>query len=268
MNGGGTLVTIDAATTFAVRQFALPVKNVLDGVKPQDFYVPGSLLKVVLDTDHPIAYGMAWETPIFFDQDPAFEVSGAATPVATYPLTNPLMSGWILGEEKLHGRTAVADVPVGRGRVILLALRPQFRAQARVTYKLLFNSLFYSVATPGTFENTGRDELNGQEGQARPAPPAPPAPLGEREIARDNLAHGRGNGSRLRRERLFEREARRRWRVGAGDANDRCRGARTPSRSRSPRPRRRRRKAARLVHDDGAAGLSHRREQSPPHRAA
>ena len=152
VNDGGTLVTMDGATQFAAKQFALPVKNTLEGVRPQDFYVPGSLLKVVLDTDSPIAYGMPRETAVFFRQNAAFETGGNARPVGSYPLTNPLMSGWILGEEKLYGKTAIADVPVGRGRVILLSIRPQFRAQVRGTYKLLFNSLYYGPATLMTYE--------------------------------------------------------------------------------------------------------------------
>jgi hypothetical protein len=158
VNEGGTLVTMDEATVFAQKQFALPVKNTLEGVRPQDFYVPGSLLKVVLDTDSPIAYGMPRETAVFFRQNAAFDVSGNAKQVGSYPLTNPLMSGWILGEEKLHGKTAVVDVPVGRGRVILLSIRPQFRAQVRGTYKLLFNSLFYGPATLTTYD--GRNSTN------------------------------------------------------------------------------------------------------------
>ena len=149
---GGTLVTMDDATVFAAKQFALPVKNTLEGVRNQDFYVPGSLLKVVLDTENPIAYGMPREAAAFVEQNAAFEVSGNAKAVGTYPLTNPLMSGWILGEEKLHGKTAVADVPVGRGRVVLLSIRPQFRAQVRGTYKLLFNSIYYGAATVATYE--------------------------------------------------------------------------------------------------------------------
>jgi hypothetical protein len=154
INDGGTLVTLDKATDFAINQFALPVKNTLDNVKPEQFYVPGSLLKVVLDTDNPVAYGMPRETAVFFLQNGAFDVSGNAKSVGQYPLTNPLMSGWILGEQRLFGKSAVAEVPVGRGRVVLLAIRPQFRAQARATYKLLFNSLYYGPATPTIFEDS------------------------------------------------------------------------------------------------------------------
>jgi hypothetical protein len=138
---------MDEATEFAARQFSLPVRNVLAGVRPQDFYVPGSLLRVVLDTDDPIAYGMPREAAVFFQQNAAFETSGSARAVAQYPLTNPLLSGWIVGEEKLHGRTAVVDVPVGAGRIVLLSIRPQFRAQVRGTYKLLFNAIYYGAAT-------------------------------------------------------------------------------------------------------------------------
>ncbi|MEQ1911308.1 MAG: M14 metallopeptidase family protein [Vicinamibacterales bacterium] len=156
VNDGGTLVTLDEATLFAARQFALPITNTLEGVPAQEFYVPGSLLKVVLDTDNPIAYGMPREAAVFSLQNAAFSVGVGATSVATYPLTNPLMSGWILGEEKLHGKTAIADVPVGRGRVILLAIRPQFRAQVRGTYKLLFNSLYYGPATRTVYDGAGK----------------------------------------------------------------------------------------------------------------
>ncbi|HUR36114.1 MAG TPA: M14 metallopeptidase family protein [Vicinamibacterales bacterium] len=154
VDGGGTLVALDAAVEFAARQFALPVTNVLADIRPQDFYVPGSLLKVVLDTDNPIAYGMPREAAVFFAENAAFEIKGNTAAVGTYPFTNPLMSGWILGSEKLQGKTAVADVPVGRGRVILLSIRPQFRAQVRGTYKLLFNSLFYGAATLTVYDGT------------------------------------------------------------------------------------------------------------------
>ena len=152
VNAGGTLVAMDEATEFAIRQFALPLRNVLEGIPPQQFYVPGSLLKMVVDTDDPIAYGMTRETAAFFLNSQAFEVSGNAKSIAAYPLSNPLLSGWILGPERLQGKTAIAEVPVGRGRVIVIGIRPQFRAQVRVTYKLLFNSLYYSTANLTTLK--------------------------------------------------------------------------------------------------------------------
>jgi len=155
VNDGGTLVTMDEATEFAVRQFGLPAKNVVENVRPQDFYVPGSLLKVVLDTENPIAYGMPRETAVFFERNAAYDVTGSGKSVGEYPLTNPLMSGWILGEQRLFGKTAIAEVPVGRGKMILLSIRPQFRAQVRGTYKLLFNSLYYGPATMTIYEGQG-----------------------------------------------------------------------------------------------------------------
>jgi hypothetical protein len=148
-------VTMDKATEFAATQFALPVKNTLEGVQPKDYYVPGSLLKIVLDTDNPIAYGMPRETAAFVQQNAAFDVTGNAKPVGIYPMTNPLMSGWILGEAKIFGKTAIVDAPVGRGRIILLSIRPQFRTQVRGTYKLLFNSLYYGPATMTLYEGQG-----------------------------------------------------------------------------------------------------------------
>jgi hypothetical protein len=43
---------------------------------------------------------------------------------------------------------AVADVTLGRGRVLLFGPRITFRAQPHGTFKFLFNGIFYSKAEP------------------------------------------------------------------------------------------------------------------------
>jgi len=67
------------------------------------------------------------------------------TPVATYADNIVLQSEWILGEDYLRGRTAVAEVGYGKGRIVLIGFRAQFRAQPHGTYKFLFNAIYRSA---------------------------------------------------------------------------------------------------------------------------
>jgi glutamine amidotransferase-like uncharacterized protein len=81
---------------------------------------------------------------IWFEDSPAFEVTDAtrATVLATYPPTgDPLLSGWLLGGEKLHGMAAAVEVKVGQGHVILFGFRPQYRAQTMATYPMLWGAI-------------------------------------------------------------------------------------------------------------------------------
>ena len=148
---GGTLVFVNRAANFAIEQFKLPVRNVVAGLPRTEFYVPGSILSIELDTSHPLAAGMPKQTIAWVEDSPVFEVAeveGASVPaskarvIATYPAEqNPLLSGWLLGAEKLKGKAALVEVQMGEGRIILFGFRPQYRAQSLATYPLLFNAL-------------------------------------------------------------------------------------------------------------------------------
>ena len=63
--------------------------------------------------------------------------------MARYPESGILASGWLVGEKVLANRAAVIDAPMGQGRVILFGMRPQYRAQSYLTFKMLFNALVY-----------------------------------------------------------------------------------------------------------------------------
>jgi hypothetical protein len=142
---GGTLLAFDSSTRLFIRQWALPVVNELENVKANEFSAPGSLLRGIVELNHPIAFGMPRETTLFFSNSAAFSVKDGRT-IVKYPLQNPLLSGWLQGESKLQGKTALAEMPLGHGRVILFGFRPQHRGQTYATFKLVFNSLWYAGA--------------------------------------------------------------------------------------------------------------------------
>lgn len=143
VEGGGTVVLVDRACDLATDHLGLPVKNVLAGLSPQEFFGPGSIVRVVVDNAHPLAYGMEPQTAAYFRKSRAFETAApGAQSVVRYAADSVLMSGWLVGADRMAGKHAVLDVPVGRGRVILLGFSPYFRGQPHATFKLLFNSVY------------------------------------------------------------------------------------------------------------------------------
>ncbi|MFP4457323.1 MAG: M14 metallopeptidase family protein [Clostridia bacterium] len=142
---GGTVLAFDNVAPEVIKHFYLPVENIVKTLKDEEFFIPGSFLKSVLDVKRPIAWGMERETSILFLRSPVFSVKGLAYSVGRYPGEELLLSGWILGEHHLQYRSNLVEVPVGKGKVYLYGMRPQFRAQARGTYKLVFNPIINSI---------------------------------------------------------------------------------------------------------------------------
>ena len=166
------------ATELPVTTFGLPVQNVLAGVPASDFLVPGSILRVAIDTKHPIGFGMPREAGAFFARGPAFFVGRDRTDfeddiardpeppkhvrvVAHYPEKPLLLSGWTHGEQRLYGRAAIVEAALEQGRVVLLGIRAQHRGQAHGTFKLLFNSIYLATSetvAAMTHTTASRDE--------------------------------------------------------------------------------------------------------------
>jgi Zinc carboxypeptidase len=149
VEAGGTLIALNKASEFAIEKFDLPVRNVLKGVAARDFYCPGSILRTQLDSSSPLTFGLEQESIAWFENSPAFEVTDktSARVIASYPGSeNPLLSGWILGDEKVRGKAAIVEIKIGQGRVILFGFRPQYRGQSLATFPLLFNAILTSKA--------------------------------------------------------------------------------------------------------------------------
>jgi hypothetical protein len=160
---GGTLVTLNEASRFALRELGLPVDDRLaaepapgepagadapaapraDGPK---VYCPGAILLARADAGHPLAHGVPESLPVWFESSPAFDLRPGARAVVTWASPDPLLSGWLLGGEALEGSAALVEAPVGKGRVVLFGFRPQYRAQSFATYVPLLNALLLAAA--------------------------------------------------------------------------------------------------------------------------
>ena len=146
VESGGKLICFDDSCEMAIKRFNLPIKNVLSDVKRTEFYCPGSILQISVDTAQPLAKNLKRQMPAYFINSSAFEVTNQTEnarvkTVARYAEQNALMSGWLLGEKYLNGKIALAEVEQGNGKIILFAFRPQHRGQTWATFPFIFNSL-------------------------------------------------------------------------------------------------------------------------------
>lgn len=147
VRNGGTLVTFAQAGSLVVDEFDVPVRDAVAGMWGNDFWAPGSTLKVDVDTSSPFAYGMPEEALVaYLAGGQVYEtVPGARSArvrrVVTYPERDILQSGWLLGEEAIAKKAAMVSVEHGDGIIVMIGFRAQHRAQTHGTFKLLFNAL-------------------------------------------------------------------------------------------------------------------------------
>jgi hypothetical protein len=155
---GGTLITLARASEIVMgEEFNLPIRNSLTGatergrgVQTAEFNIPGSLLRVYVDTDHPVGYGMPREVAAFYDGPIAFQTSAPGPDVqrsiiAWYPddAKDILVSGYAHGAERLERKAAVVCFTRGKGKIVMFGFRVQHRAQTEGTFEMLFNAIYW-----------------------------------------------------------------------------------------------------------------------------
>jgi hypothetical protein len=148
VNNGGMLICFDNACDFAIKEFNLPLKNTLEGVRSSEFYCPGSIVALDVDNKQPIASTLPASVPAYFINSSAFSAASDANVrvIARYAKDNVLLSGWLLGEDRLRGQIALAEVGIGKGRIVLFGFRPQHRGQAWATLPFIWNALSSAVS--------------------------------------------------------------------------------------------------------------------------
>ena len=149
VRSGGTLVCLNGSSGFAIDEFRLPVRDVTRALARDAYSISGSILEVTVDPTHPVMAGMPEKAKVFFSRSPVFTTTEGfdGVALARYQESgSPLLSGFLLGEDYLHGFAAALDVRHGDGHVILLGFKPQWRGQPFGTFRILFNAALFHGA--------------------------------------------------------------------------------------------------------------------------
>jgi hypothetical protein len=149
VRAGGTLVTLNGSSHFAVEQLHLPVRDVTQDLERAEYFAGGAIVELLTDPSHPVMSGMPERAKVMVGRSPVFTTDDGfeGHVLAKYPAAgSPLLSGYFLGEEHVQNYAAALDVKHGEGRVLLLGMRPQWRGQPFGTFKVLFNATLYSRA--------------------------------------------------------------------------------------------------------------------------
>jgi hypothetical protein len=156
VQNGGTLLTFAQAGDLPIQRFALPLRNAVAGLKPREFWSPGSTLRVNFANTNPLVWGMPSSGyALFLAGSQAYDIVGMEKSqdvevLSTYIDRDVLQSGWLLGEQAIAKKAAAVSVKYGKGKVVLLGFRAQHRDQTHGTFKMVFNALLNGPSTPSS----------------------------------------------------------------------------------------------------------------------
>ena len=120
VNAGGTLITLGAACDLAIAKFPVPVRNLKSGLTRDQHFAPGTILRVEVDTRHPIGYGMAADNARLLHEQPVL-LAGRGLRVAAGDRGGALSEhrragvGLAARRELMAGRAAVVSIDMNPG---------------------------------------------------------------------------------------------------------------------------------------------------------
>ncbi len=160
IESGGVFITEGSTASFPID---MAITRRIRIRQTRDLQARGTVLQsMVNDTLSPIIYGYNDSLAVYFSQSPVFRVDNNVgnyrTPdwfkdevwakevprvILKFPKKNILLSGMLKGEEELAGAPAVVDIPVGKGHVVLFAIRPFWRWETHGSHALVFNTMLH-----------------------------------------------------------------------------------------------------------------------------
>jgi hypothetical protein len=158
---GGKVITMGSSSTLGF-ELGLPIQNhllVRTPGKPdraltgEEFYIPGSVLRVAVDSTQPGAAGFESKLDVFFNNSPVFRLepdaaSKGVKALAWFDTTTPLRSGWAWGQNYLQGGAAAVEADIGKGKLYLFGPEITFRGETHGTFKFLFNGIYAPASAP------------------------------------------------------------------------------------------------------------------------
>ena len=144
---GGRIIAIGRAAVDLAQDLNLPIDNQVAGISQDKYYIPGSVLRVAVDTTQPAAAGARPVVDIFFDNSPVLRLgpdaaSRGVKKIAWFAAAEPLRSGWAIGQSYLKHGVEMASAEVGLGTAYFYAPEMTFRAQPEGTFKFILNTLY------------------------------------------------------------------------------------------------------------------------------
>ena len=171
VNHGGRFIGIRGGTELAARLGLTTAR-----LRAAHSDVPGSLFRVAVNQSSPLADGVGAYDWALYDYDDVMTIVDGAAPVRfpAFGSQDFFVSGFASGEDELGGTAAVADEPVGTGRLVLFTTDPNYRAWTQGMQKILWNALFGADPWAGRAPNAGSAARAADEAAAMAAAEALP----------------------------------------------------------------------------------------------